>query len=140
MTRKNKFLIIRSVSGFFKLLFLISAILRFKTYSIGFFNRNKLKWTNSFSKKILANLFLSINYISLFFLTYDKFYLIPYIWLFFSCVWFISVILLYFEYRRRLDQTWFGLRGFWLINGIIYIIKIVFYYSFEVNKKINFLF
>jgi hypothetical protein len=44
------------------------------------------------------------------------------------------VALLYFEYRRKLCHTWFGLRGLWLFNGIEQLAKIVFIYI-EFNQE-----
>ncbi len=58
------------------------------------------------------------------------FYNNHYIFFFFikSIIWVFFVALLYFEYRRKLCQTWFGLRGLWLFNGIEQLTKIVFIY------------
>jgi hypothetical protein len=46
-----------------------------------------------------------------------------------SAQWIFFVSLLYFEFRRKLSQTWRGLRGFWLFNGLEHIGKIIFIFN-----------
>lgn len=125
--------IIRAISAGVNLIFIVFAVNRFVRNSIGFFNRSKIKWRNSFFIKMLSNIFLSINNFSFSLSLFNDIPLLSLSFLFNGITWLISICLLYFEYRRKLDQTWLGLRGFWLINGTIYIIKIICYYLFQVN-------
>ena len=98
--------------------------------SLGLFNRKVVKWTNSFCIKMLINIFISINYscFALIFITiFDNY---SFLFLINSGIWIISSSLLYFEYRRKLEQSWNGLRLFWLLNGIHYFFKLYFLLDF----------
>lgn len=120
------------------MIFVISGIIRiFNYYHIGYYNRKITRWTNNFTIKFFTNSFISMNYfalpISIFFLENEEnniFYNNHYIFFYLikSIIWVFFVALLYFEYRRKLSQTWFGLRGLWLFNGIEQLIKIIFIY------------
>ena len=107
-------------------------------YHIGYYNRKITRWTSSFAIKFFTNLFISMNYfslpISIYFLEArenNRFFDEPLIFLYFinSAEWVFFVALLYFEFRRKLAQTWNVLRGFWLVNGLQYLIKIIFIFS-----------
>jgi hypothetical protein len=54
-----------------------------------------------------------------------------------SGVWLVNASLLYFEYRRKLPQSWCGLRTYWLFNGILYFFKVVFILSYFNQTSIN---
>jgi len=149
--KNNTIIILKNLQIFYSsitvgigVVFIIFSVARFLRNSIGFFNRNKIKWTNSFFIKMISNIFLSINSFSFALLFYKKFCdvfcnqfcnefgILFYLFIFNGICWLICVSLLYFEYRRRLDQTWLGLRGFWFLNGISYMIKIICYYLLKV--------
>jgi hypothetical protein len=51
-----------------------------------------------------------------------------YSYLFFvnALIWLVNISLLYFEYRRKLPQSWTAIRTFWLLNGIFYFCKFIF--------------
>jgi hypothetical protein len=87
---------------------------------------------------MFSSIFLSVNYFAFaFLLTEPELFFIRWKFLFDGIAWFISIILFYFEWRRRMIQTWLGLRGFWLINAIIYLSKIIIYYIADVKKNKN---
>lgn len=114
-----------------KLIFLVLSIYRINKYnSLGLFSRKVVKWTNTFCIKMLVNIFISINYSCFAILFKDQFGDYSFMYFANSFIWIISTSLLYFEYRRKLTQSWTGLRLFWLFNGIAYIVKLFYYFNF----------
>lgn len=121
------------MQSIFNLFFIICFIVRFINNSIGFFNRSKIKWSNNFFIKMFASIFLSVNYFAFSILLSEKeINFMRWKYLYDGVTWFISITLFYFEWRRRMKQTWPGLRGFWFTNAIIYLTKIITFYVSEV--------
>lgn len=108
---------------------------------LGYYNRKIMRWTNSFCIKFLSSIFISIHYAAFSILLKDLFSYYSFLFFINSAVWLISCVLLYFEYRRKLNQSWFCLRGFWFLNGAIYFTKILVMNTIydEIKKVHNFL-
>ena len=51
-----------------------------------------------------------------------------------SVTWIIFIRIYYKEFRIYKDQTWYGIRTFWILNSIIIIIEIIFIY-YIINKQ-----
>ena len=51
-----------------------------------------------------------------------------------SITWIIFIRIYYKEFRIYKDQTWYGIRTFWILNSIIIIIEIIFIY-YIINKQ-----
>ena len=123
-----------------KFFFLISAIYSFfSNANVGHYTRSKFKWTNTFFIKILLNLIICFNYLSL---SLQTIYELKqqkrdflFIFIVNSYIWFISFCLTYFEYVRKIPHQWFGLRAFWLLNGAYNVIKINILFVHDVSDK-----
>jgi hypothetical protein len=119
------------IMGIIKLIFLCFAAHNFVFYrKLGHNNRKINKWSDSFCIKMLASMLMSINYSAMALVLHRCFCLYSFLWFVNSLIWIISVLLLYFEYRRKLPQSWIGLRLFWLLNGIFYYAKITYTVSY----------
>lgn len=95
-----------------------------------------MKWSNSFCIKMITCALISINYSCmaiLFTIIFEEF---SYLFFINSGVWLVNASLLYFEYRRKLPQSWCGLRFHWLFNGVLYFFKVVFLLSFFTQSSI----
>ena len=106
---------------------------------------NKQKWTFPSMSKFILNKLIILLYIAIFivgFINIDfkesetKFFLketnqkiIFSIFCFISCItWLISTRVFYKEFRIYKDQTFKGIRIFWIINNILNIILLICYY------------
>ena len=120
------------IGGIIKVIFLFFALYSYcVNKEIGHFLRTKYKWSNSFFVKMTLNFWLCMNYAAMALYFFDIF---SFLFLN-SLVWLISCSLLYFEYIRKIPHRWVGLRTFWLLNGLLYIIKIVFVFVLIILKK-----
>jgi len=124
--------------GIIKLIFLCFAAHKFVFFrNLGYNNRKINKWSDSFCIKMLVSMLMSINYSAMALVLHKCFCLYSYLWFVNSLIWIISVLLLYFEYRRKLPQSWIGLRLFWLLNGIFYYAKITYTVSYYNEDHYN---
>ena len=156
--------IVFNLDPLIKIAFLFTVLCRFRYIKEqGFLSRNSIKWSSTFFFKFFVNCFfifhfgsftlIHINCIiqdkdnklcmcnntySLNFLSIDhiyKYILIAY-YLLDSFSWFISSVLLYYEYTRHIPQSWSSLRLFWCVNGLNEIIKVcLLIYQFYSDSK-----
>ena len=114
----------------------------------------KNKWTFWSISKFIINKLIFLIYISLIIiciiddtlwkngiiiidLIFYKNYIF-YIYSLICCnVWLISTRLFYKEYRIYRDQTWYGIRTFWIVNSIISIFKIILFFILVPIDKLN---
>ena len=114
----------------------------------------KNKWTFWSISKFIINKLIFLIYISLIIiyiiddtlwnngiiiidLIFYKNYIF-YIYSLICCiVWLISTRLFYKEYRIYRDQTWYGIRTFWIVNSIISIFKIILFFILVPINKVN---
>jgi hypothetical protein len=114
----------------------------------------KNKWTFWSMSKFIINKLIFLIYISLIIiyiiddtlwnngiiiidLIFYKNYIF-YIYSLICCiVWLISTRLFYKEYRIYRDQTWYGIRTFWIVNSIISIFKIILFFILVPINKVN---
>lgn len=98
-------------------LFIFVFIYNLKTnYRLGVDKREDVFWSLSFTIKFLLCIYLGIHYSSIIVLLYSKINSFSIILLFDSLFWILTSSLIYFEYRRKLPQTWKGLKGFWTLT------------------------
>ena len=120
------------VGGIIKVIFLFFALYSYcVNKEIGHFLRTKYKWSNSFFVKMTLNFWLCMNYAAMALYFFDIF---SFLFLN-SLVWLVSCSLLYFEYIRKIPHRWVGLRTFWLLNGLLYIIKIIIVFVLIILNK-----
>ena len=118
------------VVGLLKYLFAVSSIHSFVYYrKTGYFNRKIMKWSNSFCIKLISCMFISVNYSCMAIIFVYLFSYYSYLFFINSFIWILNISCLYFEFRRKLPQSWTGLRLFWLMNGIVWISKFIFIVS-----------
>lgn len=100
---------------------------------------NKQKWTFPSMSKFILNKLIVLLYIGLIVIYFlkdkeenktEKYYIIQriifYLYCFLSCItWLISTRVFYKEFRVYKDQTFSGIRIFWIISNIINIILII---------------
>lgn len=122
-----------AIGGGIKSLFFLFSLIEYCCYQkMGHSTHGSVSWTNSFFVKMSFNFILSINY-SAFALTLGNWY---YLFSYNAFIWLISCGLLYFEYIRKLKQSWLSLRLFWFINGLFYIGKICYtFLRFKQTKE-----
>lgn len=91
----------------------------------GLFNRKILIWTNSFSVKFSTCLFTSIIYATypIIFISHTE--KIVFIYFLNSFSWLLLTILSYYEFRRKIPQSWIGLKANWLITSILSMVKLL---------------
>ena len=147
----NVLKIVFNLDPLIKVAFLFTVLCRFRYIKEqGFLSRKSIKWSSTFFFKFFVNCFfifhfgsftlIHINCIiqdkdnelcmcnyqySPTFLSNDNIYkyiLIAY-YLLDSFSWFISTVLLYYEYIRNIPQSWTSLRLFWCVNGLYEIAK-----------------
>lgn len=113
----------------------------------------KNKWTFFSMLKFIINKLIILIYISLIIIYildntlwnneiiiidlifYKNF--IFYIYCIICCIaWLISTRLFYKEYRIYRDQTWYGIRTFWIVNSIISIFKIILFFILSPSDKV----
>lgn len=110
-------------------------VLIIKNYKMGMDSTKDRRWKDSFSVKFLSSIYLSVHKLTTPFLLTTIIGPLGLISLLDGFSWIISVLLLYFEYRRRLNHTWIGLKGFWLIT-LMCDIYLIFTYVSD-NKHYN---
>ena len=89
-----------------------------------FYTRKMLKWTGSFTLKFLLSILTSILYSTFPILFMHKFGCLSFLYWINSLSWVFSSINLYLEFRRKLPQSWIGLRMFWILEGITTIVRL----------------
>lgn len=57
-----------------------------------------------------------------------------------AITWLTSSALLYFEYRRKIKQSIFGLRGFWTLNFISIVLSLIFSFQNEELRQVRSIF
>ena len=123
--------------GLIKIIFFLLLYYEYiKNKTIGHFARAKYKWSNSFFVKFFTCFFIVINYFSIIFnILEDHQENINYLTLlniFNSFLWIFCVYMIYFEYIRKMNQKWLGLRTFWIFNFIFNLIEIILF-SLKIN-------
>ena len=127
----NKFYFLEfGIFGFFKIIFFLLLFYEYvKNKNIGHFARARYKWSNSFFIKFFTCFFIVINYFSITInILEDLDENINYLILLniFNCLlWIFCVYMIYYEYIRKMNQKWLGLRSFWILNFIFYFIEII---------------
>ena len=107
------------------LFFFISIYRLIKNRYKGIFNRRMLVWSSFYSVKFTSSAFISMIYFTIPLLYYRLIGPISLIYFFNSLSWIFATFLSYFEFRRKINQNWLGLKGFWLFNSFAIIGKIV---------------
>ena len=103
---------------------------------------NKEKWTCPSMIKFIFNKLIVLLYLSLIIIFSINFDLIHNIYYIISFItWIISTRLFYKEFRIYKDQTWNGIRIFWILTFILNILElanILYFFFSENDKKISF--
>lgn len=97
-------------------------------------NRKDYQWTWSFSLKFIISIILSVNYSAGALVLFKQIGATAFLNFIDGLIWLLAASLIYFEYRRRLKQTFLGLRGFWIFYFIMSIFTII---KLSLDQKIK---
>eukprot|EP00347_Sterkiella_histriomuscorum_P014587 403360313 len=129
-------------------LFLIGFIVRYSRHkNIGKYNLRAPRPFTYIIKIILQSIMTGVTFAMIYDVNYQsqKFESIAILYVFYGCMWLLSIYLQYFEYKRGLPHAWYTHQAFWilsLVSNIALFTFLIYYenlFNFkEGERKMNF--